>query len=131
MRSSAGTRCARADTAAQSRAQSAGGGRIRQRGHVTAGMFRFLIGPCRSCDAPVSAFALSCPSCGATNQPNPVATVAAFSALIVLTGVIALGVYAWRGKATSATGAPPPAATDKAAEYDWIVQAMADCEAEA
>jgi hypothetical protein len=94
---------------------------------VTANMFGFLIGRCRSCDAPVSAFALSCLRCGATNQPNPVAMVAVFAALIVLAGVTALGVYAWRGKATTATGGPPAAA----GEYDWIVQAMADCEAEA
>jgi hypothetical protein len=88
----------------------------------------FLIGRCRSCGAPVSAFALSCPRCGATNQPNPIATIAAFSAVVVIAGATALGVYALRSKGTSS---PPPASTEKAAEFDWIMQAMADCEAEA
>ncbi len=91
-------------------------------------MFGFLTGRCRGCGAPVSVFALSCPRCGATNQPNPVATVAAFAALVVIAGAIALGVYALREKGTSA---PPAASAEKPAEYDWLLQAMAECEAEA
>jgi hypothetical protein len=96
-------------------------------------MFAFLTGRCRSCHAPVSAFALSCQRCGATNQPNPVATLAAFSALLVIAGATALGVYAWRGRQTSATNpaGPPAASAQKPGEYDWILQAMAECEAEA
>src|SRR5262245_11229545 len=109
MRGAAGAGCTRGDTPAQGLAQPTGGSRIRQRRHVTVNMLGFLIGRCRSCNAPVSAFALTCRRCGAANQPNPVATVAAFSALAVIAGAVALGVYAFRARGTTSTSGPPAA----------------------
>ncbi|MFL6796227.1 MAG: hypothetical protein ACJ8F3_02315 [Xanthobacteraceae bacterium] len=92
-------------------------------------------GRCRECGASISYFARVCPSCGAANLPNPVATLAAVGAVIVLGGVIALGLWMFRSK----TPAAPPAAnvpsaapgTASDADYGWIVQAMAECEEEA
>src|SRR5882724_9657803 len=97
-------------------------------------MTGLAVGRCRSCGDDVSYFARACPYCGASNLPNPVATIAALSALVLAAGVTALGVYAFRdnGAATStpqAEGAPP--ANDTAGDYGWIVKAMAECEEEA
>jgi hypothetical protein len=94
-----------------------------------------LRGECRTCGTPLSYFALSCPGCRASNQPNPVATIAALSAIVLASAIIALGYYAFR----SASAPPAPqeaqmrghAATDTVDNYGWIVQAMAECEVEA
>ena len=97
-------------------------------------MTGLLLGQCRTCGDDVSHFARRCPYCGTSNLPNPVATVAALSAVVLAGGVIALGVYALRDKAAAPTtqqaeGAPP--AGDTAGDYGWIVKAMAECEEEA
>jgi hypothetical protein len=98
----------------------------------------FPIGHCRSCGAAVSYFARTCPRCGAPNLPNPVATIAALLAVVFLGGVIALGVQALRSKGSpqsppQAKDAPPTSdrTTNTAADYGWIVKAMAECEEEA
>ena len=101
-------------------------------------MIGLPLGRCRNCEAPVSYFARSCPSCQAANLPNPVATIAALLAVVFAGGLIGLGLQAFRGKA--APPSPPPAdstpstsdpTTDAAADYGWIVKAMAECEEEA
>src|SRR5882724_3739336 len=101
-------------------------------------MIALPLGQCRNCGDAVSYFARRCPSCDAANLPNPVATVAALGAVVLVGGVIALGLQAFRGK-----GAPqsPPRAdsglkavnppTDTATDYGWVVTAMAECEEEA
>jgi hypothetical protein len=72
------------------------------------------------------------------NQPNPVATIAALLAVILIGGVIALGVQVFHHKnaqqsaseAADASPAPDPSA-DNTGDYGWIVKAMAECEEEA
>jgi hypothetical protein len=93
-------------------------------------------GKCRDCEEPVSHFARTCPSCGAANLPNPVATIAGLAAVILLGGLIVLGLQAFRSKGTPATppradGEPPPPQTAGDSDYGWIVKAMAECEEEA
>jgi hypothetical protein len=97
-------------------------------------MTGLLVGRCRNCGDALSYFARACPYCGESNLPNPVATIAAVSAVVLAGGVIAFGVYAFRGKeaapsAPQAEGAPP--ANDTVGDYGWIVKAMAECEEEA
>ena len=99
-------------------------------------MIQLPLGKCRNCEAPVSYFARTCPSCGAANQPNPVTTVAGLAAVIVLGGATVLGLQAFRSKGTpqappSAERAPPPPPTATDTDYGWIVKAMAECEEEA
>src|SRR5437016_704384 len=99
-------------------------------------MIQLPLGKCRNCEAPVSYFARTCPSCGAANLPNPVVTVVGLAAVIVLAGAIVLGVQAFRSKGTplsppSAEGTPPPAETATGNDYGWIVKAMAECDEEA
>jgi hypothetical protein len=106
-------------------------------------------GRCRSCDAPVSHFARTCPECHAANLPNPVAIGAALGAVALLGCMVALGVHLFRGSAAppEASQSTPEGATPQAAvpatrpgsgpavdpkeDYGWIVQAMADCDEEA
>jgi len=101
-------------------------------------MSAFLLGKCRSCDAPVFYFARACPNCLAPNLPNPVATTAALVAVVFVGGLVALGVQAFRSN--DAAQSPPPAAgsstavdpsTDSGGDYGWIVKAMAECDEEA
>ena len=101
-------------------------------------MSAFLLGKCRSCDAPVSYFARACPYCLAPNLPNPVAISAALVALVLVGGMAALGVQAFRSK--DAAHSPSPAGgsatavdatTDPGGDYGWIVKAMAECDEEA
>jgi hypothetical protein len=101
-------------------------------------MPEFPRGECQSCGAPISYFALSCRNCLAPNQPNPVATIAALLAVILIGGVIALGVQVFhhndaQQSTPQAADASPPsdASADNTADYGWIVQAMAECDAEA
>jgi hypothetical protein len=75
-----------------------------------------------------------CTTCGEPNLPNPVATIAALSAVVLAGGIIALGLYAFRGEtadpsAPQAEGVPP--AGDSTGDYGWIVKAMAECDEEA
>jgi len=108
---------------------------------------------CRSCGAPVFFHALACPNCHAPNQPNPVATIVALLAVMLLGAAIALGVQVLNQQALNqqalnqqalhhkdaepsapaAIDASPPADANPgdAADYGWIVQAMAECDAEA
>jgi hypothetical protein len=104
-------------------------------------MIALPLGQCRSCGDPVSYFARRCPSCDAPNQPNPVATVAALGAIVVLGligGLTAIGVQAFRGKGTTQAVVRPDATSnsastpaDSAKDYGWLVKAMAECEEEA
>jgi hypothetical protein len=104
-------------------------------------MIALPLGQCRSCGDPVSYFARRCPSCDAPNQPNPVATIAALGAVVVLGligGLTAIGVQAFRGKGTTQAVVRPDATSnsastpaDSAKDYGWIVKAMAECEEEA
>lgn len=97
-------------------------------------MIRSPVGTCRSCGGAVGYFARACPRCGAGNLPNPVATIAALSAVALVGGLIAASVLVVRGTRTPqspppAAGAPP--ASDTTVAYGWIVKAMAECEEEA
>jgi hypothetical protein len=99
-------------------------------------MPRMPAGTCRHCGAEVSYFARTCPSCGASNLPNPVVTISALVAVLMVGLVIALGWQLFfRGKVEVA--APPGDATpgeqkaEGADSYGWLVQAMAECEEEA
>jgi hypothetical protein len=101
-------------------------------------MIALPLGQCRNCGAAVSYFARSCPSCYAANQPNPIATIAALGAVVLVGGVVGLGLLAFRGRSESqsppqadvAPGASSPA-SDTAKDYGWVVTAMAECEEEA
>jgi len=101
-------------------------------------MIALPLGQCRNCGDVVSYFARTCPTCGAANLPNPVATIAALGVVVLLGGVVGLGLLAFRGKggaesqpqADRAPGASDPA-TDTAKDYGWVVKAMAECEEEA
>jgi hypothetical protein len=98
----------------------------------------FPRGECRSCGSPVSYFAFACPICRAPNQPNPVATIVALLAIILLGAVIALGVQGFQHKqaqqtspAPAGASPPPDPGAGDTADYGWIVKAMAECEEEA
>jgi hypothetical protein len=98
-------------------------------------MPEFPRGECQSCGAPVSYFALSCPDCHVPNQPNPVATIAALLAVILIGAAIALGVQVFHHKeaqqtSSEAADASPPSdpSADNTADYGWIVKAMAECD---
>ena len=93
---------------------------------------------CRSCGMAVSWLARACPHCHASNQPNPIATTIALFTVILIAGAVALGIklfHAGEPTRTTAPGAQPPPAggstTADAADYGWIVKAMAECEEEA
>jgi hypothetical protein len=88
-------------------------------------------GKCRDCEAPVSHFARTCPNCGAANLPNPVATIAALAAVILLGGLIALGLQLFRSQGTPSTDTPPAQRKAGDSDYGWLVKAMAECEEEA
>ncbi len=100
-------------------------------------MTGFPVGQCQRCGAAVSYFGRSCPSCHGRNWPNPVAAIAALSALLLAGGLLALGWQIFRSEggtqSPQAEGAPSASepSTDTAADYGWLVQAMADCEEEA
>src|SRR5262249_44317929 len=64
----------------------------------------------------------------ADTHPIPLPPTAAFGAVGAIGGASTLGRYPVRSKGRSS---PPAASTEKAAEFDWIMQAMADCEAQA
>jgi hypothetical protein len=101
-------------------------------------MIALPLGQCRNCGDAVSYFARTCPSCHAANQPNPIATIAALGAVVLVGGVIGLGLLAFRSKGVSqsapqANQEPGPSnpATDAAKDYGWVVKAMAECDEEA
>lgn len=97
---------------------------------------RMPLGACRNCGAEVSYFARSCAECGASNLPNPVATISALAAVAMVGLVIALGWHlSSRSKVDVASPPGDPASGEQKAEgaesYGWLVQAMAECEEEA
>jgi hypothetical protein len=101
-------------------------------------MPEFPRGQCQSCGAPVSFLALACPNCRAPNQPNPIATIVALLTVMLIGGAIVLGVLVLHPKhpqqrtSAAADAAPPSQASpDNDTDYGWIVQAMAECDAEA
>ena len=91
---------------------------------------------CRSCGAPSSYFALHCPNCRAPNQPNPVATIAALLAVVCIGAAVAVATALFREQPTRQP-APERADTsanpspEQEADYSWLMEAMAKCEAEA
>jgi hypothetical protein len=112
------------------------------RGSLSRVMNRLPVGECRSCGAEISYFTRRCLHCGAANLPNPVATAAALVAVLLIGGLSARGVVAFRSAgspkttaqtAAPTTGAPATSATPDEADgdYGWIVKAMAECEEEA
>src|SRR5262245_19458150 len=98
-------------------------------------MLGLTAGNCRDCEAPVSYFARTCPSCGAANLPNPVATIAGLAAVILLGALITLAVLIFRSGGAPPTApradGPAPSQTASDSDYGWIVKAMAECEEEA
>ncbi len=103
-------------------------------------MTGWLIGKCQRCGAAVSYFARACPNCHAPNWPNPVAAIAALAAAaaVLAGGAIVLALPSFRSNEAEESPAPaanaPSAAapsTEAAADYGWIVQAMAECDEEA
>ena len=93
------------------------------------------VGRCPNCGAAVSYFAWSCPNCHRRNLPNPVAATAAVVTVLVAGGLAVLGWHGLRSEQApdpqAQAGAAPGAANpggEKADDYGWIVQAMADCD---
>jgi hypothetical protein len=84
----------------------------------------------------MSVVAPSCSNCEAPNPWQKPALAAGAAAILLAAGLLALALYSFRQGDTQAITqtAPPPAASapsESAAEYGWIVQAMAECEEEA
>src|SRR3954454_24771746 len=102
-------------------------------------MIALPLGQCRNCGDAVSYFARRGPGCDPANLPNPVATVAALGVVVLVGGLIALGLHAFRGKAGTQSavqpdappGSPADTTTETAKDYGWLVKAMAECEEEA
>lgn len=100
-------------------------------------MTGWLIGKCQRCGAAVSYFARACPNCHAPNWPNPVAAIAALAAAVLAGGAIVLALPSFRSneaeESPPTANAPSAAApsTEAAADYGWIVRAMAECDEEA
>ncbi len=91
-------------------------------------------GTCRNCSESVSYFARSCRQCGAPNQPNPVTTTIALLLLILLPLAALFGPrLVWNSAPQAPPGTASPATNTstepKAEPFEWIVQAMADCDA--
>ncbi len=92
------------------------------------------VGTCRTCGNAVSYFARSCPTCGASNLPNPVVTVVALVVVAAVGLVIGLGsLMFFRSKDDSPPGdaAPLEQKAEAGEQYGWLVNAMAECEEEA
>jgi hypothetical protein len=94
------------------------------------------VGTCRNCGAEVSYFARSCANCGASNLPNPVATISALAVVAVVGLLIALSWQLFFRSSKVDVAAPPGGAAPGAQQaegdsYGWLVQAMAECEEEA
>lgn len=97
-------------------------------------MIELAVGQCQRCGAAASYFARWCPSCHESNQPNPVAAVAALSALLVVAGLIVLGWQVFRHDEAQPDASPEEAAASAPGatlDYGWIVKAMAECDEEA
>jgi hypothetical protein len=101
-------------------------------------MLQFPRAQCRSCQAPLSYFAGSCPQCGGPNQPNPVTVGVGLVALLLLCAATFLAVQLVRHPqpleaASQRPGEPGATAPtqEKPDAYSWIVQAMAECDAQA
>jgi hypothetical protein len=98
----------------------------------------FLRGECRTCGMPVSSFAFRCPDCSAPNQPNPKGTILALASALAAGGAIgAFGYISPQRPATQPLAAQPDrsspadAQSADAADYGWLVKAMAECDEEA
>jgi len=97
-------------------------------------MLEFPRAECRSCGTSISYFALSCPNCHALNQPNPVATITALLVVIAMGAAIGVGaaIFRYKQSAQTASGAADAGSkpsADSTADYGWIMEAMAKCEA--
>ena len=97
---------------------------------------QFPRGECRICSSPVSYQSVKCAHCGAPNQPNPVATIAALLAIGIMGTAIALVTlhFAHRGEQVAGESAERSAAGASAGQdgdYGWLVTAMAECDAQA
>ncbi|MGA7489634.1 MAG: hypothetical protein WBW74_22140 [Xanthobacteraceae bacterium] len=94
-------------------------------------MTGIAVGNCPRCGAAASYFARSCPHCHASNLPNPVAAVAALSAVLVAGGLIALGWWTLRGEGEPQSSPAAAPAAESKSDYGWLITAMAECEAQA
>ncbi len=101
-------------------------------------VIRFPRAECQACGAPLSHFAGSCRQCGASNQPNPVTVGIGLSGLLVLCATILIAVQIVRRPQPLQTASERPGQSgsagpnvEKADDYGWLIQAMADCDAEA
>ncbi|HEY7243757.1 MAG TPA: hypothetical protein VH678_07725 [Xanthobacteraceae bacterium] len=102
-------------------------------------MVRFPRAECRSCRAALSYFAGSCPACGASSQPNPVTVGIGLVGLVALCAALLIAVQIARHPQAlppvpEQAGEPGSSAAPdgkKADDYDWLIQAMAECDAEA
>jgi len=88
-------------------------------------MPRIPVGRCSNCDGAVSYFARVCPHCHAANWPNPVVTVAALLAVVLVGGAIALGALFLPWSKSTPQSEPK---VEAAEDYGWIVKAMAECD---
>ena len=95
---------------------------------------------CVECGEPLSAFARSCPECGAPNKARvgAVAVVAALSVLAVAIAVTAVVILRWQRLPVSATSPPPPPAAGTQeptaaapGDFGWLTSAMQECDAQA
>ena len=96
-------------------------------------MVPFPRAQCRSCRASVSYFAGSCLQCGASNQPNPVTVAAGLVCAAVLIAV-QIATHVRPPQVVSERPGESGSATpneEKADNYGWLIQAMAECDAEA
>jgi hypothetical protein len=93
---------------------------------------------CRSCGVRVSLFSRACPNCGADNQWRTLAIAAGACAILLVAGLLALALHAFRKAEVPQVasqgvpaGSAPAAPAEGASDYGWLVQAMAECEEEA
>src|SRR2546423_12850070 len=93
---------------------------------------------CRSCGARVSLFSRACPNCDAHNQWRTVAIAAGACAILLVAGLLALALHAFRkaeapqvASQTVPGGGAPAAPAEGASDYGWLVPALADCGEEA
>src|SRR5581483_3693969 len=91
-------------------------------------------GACRNCNEAVSYFARSCPSCGAPNQPNAVTMLVALVLVVLLPLAALFGPKFFsrnspKESPEASTTGPNTSTERKPEPYEWIVQAMAECDA--
>jgi hypothetical protein len=99
-------------------------------------MLKWPPAQCRRCGTSISHFALACPNCHAASQPDPVATITALVMVLFIGVAIVVGTALFRPNrpqptVPTAADAPAKPAGEADADYGWLMEAMAKCEADA